>query len=855
MKKRPSQPAGASRLRLRAEARLREQQGNRRSSAGELGTAEDTARLVHELQVHQVELEMQTEELLQANAKIKDLLDQYTNGYDFGPAGCFTLDAEGAIRMVNLAGARLLGVERSKLVTQRFGQFVAEDHRRPFGHFLKKVFMSEAKERCESTVSQASGAPLVVQIEGIRSADGQECRAVVWDITEPKRLVEERELTLRLLDQINASTDLRELMRAVTRLLRDSTGCEAVGIRLRDGEDFPYFETSGFPEVFVQAESQLCARDVHGKLLRDPQGNAVLECMCGTILCGRFDPAKPFFTARGSFWTNGTTQLLASTTDADRNARTRNRCNREGYESVALIRIRTGGETFGLLQFNDKRPGRFTPEMIALLERLADHLASALAREQAHEALNKSEARYRAVVEDQTELICRFRKDGTFIVVNDAYCRFFGKRHEELIGKSWQPMVVAEDLPMIGEKIRLLTPSTPVAVIENRVYSGSGQVHWMQFVNRGFFDPQGQLTEIQAVGRDITKRKDAEEALRKSQRLLSETEGIGKVGGWEFNIDTGKLTWTEEVYHIHEVDSTYEPTVEQGIRFYSPTSRPMIERAVQRAVEQGEPFDLELEMVTARGNLRSVHAIGKADVQTRRVYGFFQDITALKEAQKRMQMFSQEILAAREEERKRVSAALHHDVGSMAVGLGAHLDVIEAQLRSGKPGKALRWTKQARKQLGKSVMRLKEVAVQVRPPELDLLGLRAALRQHIAQITKLGGLRVQFRETLGRKRVGGEVATMLFRVAQEALTNAIKHGHAKQVKVELLASKTEISLIVSDHGKGFNPAKPGKRATALMGLRVMREMAASVGGVCTIDAALGKGTIVRVRLPWKGADA
>ncbi len=130
----------------------------------------------------------------------------------------------------------------------------------------------------------------------------------------------------------------------------------------------------------------------------------------------------------------------------------------------------------------------------------------------------------------------------------------------------------------------------------------------------------------------VAERKRVAEALQRSRRLLAETEKIGRVGGWEFDIDTGKQTWTEEIYRIHEVDPGYDPTVGKGIDFYTPASRPVIEEAVRRAVAQGEPFDVELEIITAKGNLRSVHAIGKADLEERRVYGFFQDITERKRA-------------------------------------------------------------------------------------------------------------------------------------------------------------------------------------------------------------------------------
>lgn len=124
--------------------------------------------------------------------------------------------------------------------------------------------------------------------------------------------------------------------------------------------------------------------------------------------------------------------------------------------------------------------------------------------------------------------------------------------------------------------------------------------------------------------------------LRALAQLLKETEQMGKVGGWSFNIDSGVQTWTDEVYAIHEVEPTFQPTLDNGITFYTPASRIVLEQAVQQAVERGEPFDLELQMTTAKGHLRSVHAIGKADLAEHRVYGFFQDITERKEMEEQV---------------------------------------------------------------------------------------------------------------------------------------------------------------------------------------------------------------------------
>ena len=139
-------------------------------------------------------------------------------------------------------------------------------------------------------------------------------------------------------------------------------------------------------------------------------------------------------------------------------------------------------------------------------------------------ALRDSEQRYRQVVEDQTEVVCRFRADGTFTFVNDVYCRTFGRTAEQLLGTSWQPVVEPADLPLVHAKLAEMTPHSPVVRIENRVHDGQGRVRWMEFVNRGFYAADGTLQEVQAVGRDVTDRRAAEDARRELEISLREKE-------------------------------------------------------------------------------------------------------------------------------------------------------------------------------------------------------------------------------------------------------------------------------------------------------------------------------------------
>jgi len=214
-------------------------------------------------------------------------------------------------------------------------------------------------------------------------ADGEALRASLDRLDEElHRLLtecEECDVKQAVFEIIAHVKDPEEALVRSLDYLTQRLDVDASGLRLREGEDFPYYITNGFSEEFVAAESRLCQADGRGELMRDEVGNVVLECMCGNIIRGRTDPSKAFFTTRGSFWTNSTSRLLEETTESDRLARTRNRCRGEGYESVALIPLRSQDETFGLLQFNDRKADKFTPRTIALLEDLSDYLAHLLA--------------------------------------------------------------------------------------------------------------------------------------------------------------------------------------------------------------------------------------------------------------------------------------------------------------------------------------------------------------------------------------------------------------------------------------------------------------------------------------------
>ncbi|MEB3827987.1 PAS domain S-box protein [Phormidium sp. CCY1219] len=153
------------------------------------------------------------------------------------------------------------------------------------------------------------------------------------------------------------------------------------------------------------------------------------------------------------------------------------------------------------------------PSVLAIVRNITE-------RKRSEAALRDSEMRYRAIIEDQTELICRFRPDGTLTFVNDAYCRYFHKTHSELIGHNFMPMIPDADMHVIRENMGKISPEHPVVHYEHRVILEADRIHWQQWSDRGIFNENGQLVEIQAVGRDISDRKQAEQAIEKERRQL-----------------------------------------------------------------------------------------------------------------------------------------------------------------------------------------------------------------------------------------------------------------------------------------------------------------------------------------------
>ncbi len=527
----PDKPASTRQAAAEAAPALRKRAEEKAGATGadnlETLSIEEARRLIHELRVHQIELEMQNQELRRTQEALEASRARYFERYDLAPVGYFTVSRQGLILEANLAAATLLGVPRGALVKQPLAGYIAPEDQDIYHRHCKQLLETGEPQVCELRMVRQDGATFWAWLEATAAQDGEsgapvwhcvvsditDCKRAEealrkseerfrlamgatsdglweWDVptgqtyyspayfrmlgyepgelaytyhawadlvhpddrervlavnrdyidnrrevmevefrmrakdgqwrwilergkavrrdaggkplfmvgthvnvTERKRAESNQRLLAEVLRLLNRGGDRSPLIRETIRLIRESMGFDAVGLRLRAGEDFPYFEQNGFSDAFVREENSLCAKRGDGDVVRDAAGWPILECTCGLVLSGRTDPGKPCFTQGGSFWTNASSELLALAPEADPRTNPRNRCIHAGYQSVALIPLRSDDEVLGLLQLNDRREGQFTPELIRFFEGLATSIGIALKRKRAEEGLQAANAR------------------------------------------------------------------------------------------------------------------------------------------------------------------------------------------------------------------------------------------------------------------------------------------------------------------------------------------------------------------------------------------------------------------------------------------------------------------------------
>lgn len=206
-----------------------------------------------------------------------------------------------------------------------------------------------------------------------------------------------------------------------------------------------------------------------------------------------------------------------------------------------------------------------------------------------------SEARYRAIVEAQVELVSLAQADGTLVFVNAAYAAHFGKTPQQMQGLNLFEFINAQDRPAVAAQLRQVWESGQSQSNVNRMLSDDASLRWVSWTNSLQGDAQGRSL-LHAVGRDVTDRMRAERALEASQAMLARTGRIAGVGGWQLDLASSALSWSDETRRIHEVDADYQPSLENAIGFYAAGVQEEVKLAVQRAMVDGTPGSLSCHL-------------------------------------------------------------------------------------------------------------------------------------------------------------------------------------------------------------------------------------------------------------------
>jgi len=290
-----------------------------------------------------------------------------------------------------------------------------------------------------------------------------------------------------------------------------------------------------------------------------------------------------------------------------------------------------------------KDSGKAKEQLVSELEQPRQQLSqlksSETSREQTGKALKEIKKRYRDIVEDQTELICRFLPDGTLTFVNEAYCRYFNKRHEELIGHSFMPLILSEDCERIKKHIASLTRKNFATTHEHCVLVSGSESRWLEWTIRAIFGKGSHAIEFQALGRDITERKEAEKRLRQSEEkyrtLVSRipdvvwtTDEEGHVVFVSPNIEAICGYTQEEEYEMGEWMSWFDRV--------HPHDAKDAKAAYTALIKEGKPYNIECRFKRKDGSWVWLHDRSVAAYEKDGVWyadGLLSDITERKQAE------------------------------------------------------------------------------------------------------------------------------------------------------------------------------------------------------------------------------
>jgi PAS domain S-box-containing protein len=498
------------------------------------------------------------------------------------------------------------------------------------------------------------------------------------------------------------------------------------------------------------------------------------------------------------------------------------------------------------------------------------------------QSLQESQNRYKSLIENQTELVCVFNNDGEFTFVNQVFCIFFNKSKNELIGKEWKSLSVAEDISIIQEKWMTLAPSNKAVVIENRVCSGEGKIHWMQFVNKGFFDESGNLIEIQSVGRDITERKKAEEALEQSETYLRTLINTIPDLVWLKN-EAGIYLFCNSRFERFFGAKEEKIVGKTDYDFVDKALADFFRKHDKLAMAKGAPSINEEEVTYADDGHHEILETIKmplhdSEGQLIGVLGIARDITERKYAEdERKKLEGQLRQSQKMESVGSLAGGIAHDFNNILFPIVGHTEMLLEDVSADSP------FRDGLNQIYAGALRASELVKQIltfsrqKSGELKLIKIQHIMKEALKLIRSTTPTTIEIKQDI--KTDCGVIKadpTQIHQIIINLTTNA-HHAMEKtggELKVSLMEvdigeldlidpdikSGTYACLSVTDTGKGMNKeliqkifdpfftTKEKSRGTG-MGLAVVHGIVKNMGGAIQVYSELGKGSEFKIYFP------
>jgi PAS domain S-box-containing protein len=474
---------------------------------------------------------------------------------------------------------------------------------------------------------------------------------------------------------------------------------------------------------------------------------------------------------------------------------------------------------------------------------------------QAKDALSAQALRYKTLMETSTDSIYVLDEKGDLQEANAAFLRRRGYTAEEVKGLNvadWDARMSREQL---RERLRELRDSS--TVFETRHRCKDGSIFEVEVCATGVRIDGVQL--IFCVTRDISERKRAERRLRRSEEKFKTLFGIAPVGISVLDrqrnvIDANPAL--EQITRLSREELLSGAHRDRTILNADGTPAPPHKLPSERAMAEKRPVnDVEAGIVLENGEIiwTQVSAAPLALPDASAVV-ITQDITErkraakeLEEANHQLRILSRQLFHIQEEERRHLARELHDEIGQTLTAAKINLKIIAPDVPAGIVGRL----DDSVQLLDRLLRQVRELSLNLRPPLLDELGLVPTLRWLVDQQAQRAGLRVTFTANVDDLDMDPDAQTACFRVAQEAITNVIRHARARNVTVDLRREVERLTLSVRDDGAGFDPAMIQQRTAQdlTLGLVSMKERALLVGGGFELRSAPGQGTEIRAWFP------